>query len=109
MKRGDLVLTVPKGDYAKPRPAVVIQSDWLSPEHPSIIVCFITSDLQDALFYRSTLEPTTVNGLTKQSQIMIDKIQTLPRERIKKKLGSLTHEQLHQLDRSLALIVGLTG
>ena len=29
VKRGDIVTVALQGDYGKPRPAVVIQSDWI--------------------------------------------------------------------------------
>lgn len=108
MKRGDVVLVVPKGDYAKPRPSVVIQSDLMHADHPSVLVCFITSDLQQDSFYRLPVEPNETNGLVKPSQIMVDKIQAMPRARIKRKLGEVTELQLTSLDLSLSLIMGLT-
>ncbi len=37
MKRGDLVTIALPGDYGKPRPALVVQSDLFS-EHPSVTV-----------------------------------------------------------------------
>ena len=46
MERGDIIICVLNGDYGKPRPAVVIQSDLFNPTHASITVCpiNITSD-----------------------------------------------------------------
>jgi len=62
MKRGDIVTAAAQGDYGKPRPAVVIQSDRLA-ETDSVLVCLITSELRDALFHRVPLEPTAETGL----------------------------------------------
>ena len=45
MNRGDIVICVLKGDYGKPRPAVVIQSDLFNLTHTSITICPITSYL----------------------------------------------------------------
>ena len=39
MKRGDVVLVVVPGDYGKPRPAVVIQTDLVNDTHSSVVVC----------------------------------------------------------------------
>ena len=42
--RGDVVIIAQKGVYeGKPRPAVVIQSEALLADHPSISVCLIWS------------------------------------------------------------------
>ena len=43
MKRGDLVTVALSGDYGKPRPALVIQSD-LFDEHPSITILPVTGE-----------------------------------------------------------------
>jgi mRNA interferase MazF len=60
--RGDIVIVTAPGDYGKPRPALVIQSDRL-PSTGSVLVALMTSDLADAHIYRLTLEPTQANGL----------------------------------------------
>ena len=75
MNRGDVVLVAARGDSAgKPRPAVVIQSDLFNPTHDSVTLCLITSELRDAPLFRPDLKPTRENGLSKTSQVMVDKI-----------------------------------
>ena len=44
MKRGDLVVVSLKGDYGKPRPALIVQSD-LFDQHPSVTLMPVTSEL----------------------------------------------------------------
>lgn len=46
-RRGDLVTVSLPGNYGKPRPALVIQSDLLA-ELESVILYPITSDLKNA-------------------------------------------------------------
>ena len=77
MKRGDFITVVAPGDNGKPRPAIVIQSDWLKATD-SILVALLTSALVDAPFYRLQIEPTEENGLKAPSQIMVDKIIAMP-------------------------------
>jgi mRNA interferase MazF len=74
MERGDIIICALSGDYGKPRPAVVIQSDLFNPTHASITVCPITSHLIEAPLFRLSLVPNKLTGLTSVSQIMIDKI-----------------------------------
>ena len=62
MKRGDIVTVALASDYGKPRPAVVIQSDWLD-ETDSVLVCLFTSTVRDAPIFRLTVEPSPSNGL----------------------------------------------
>lgn len=77
LNRGDLVTVAIRGDYDKPRPALIIQSDLFA-EHPSITVLPVTSDLRAAPLLRLTVQPDPENGLLRTSQIMVDKAQTIP-------------------------------
>lgn len=107
MKRGDVVLVVAPGEYGKARPAAVVQSDIFNETHSSILVCLMSSDLQDAPLFRLTVNPTAENGLRAVSQIMVDKIVALRRDRIRAKVGSLDPETMLRLNRSLLLFLGL--
>ncbi|MEO7861828.1 MAG: type II toxin-antitoxin system PemK/MazF family toxin [Nitrospirales bacterium] len=109
MKRGDLVIVSAPGNYGKPRPAVIIQSDIFNETHASILVCLITSDQQDAPLFRIDVQPTEETGLKVASQIMIDKIVALRRERIAQHIGQINDETLIRLNRSLALFIGLAS
>jgi mRNA interferase MazF len=106
MKRGDLVIVSGPGDYGKPRPAVVIQSDSFPRDYPSIIVCQMTTHIADADF-RLTVEPRTENGLRERSQIMADKPMTLNRERVGERIGVLSSDEIARLNSVLAVVVGL--
>lgn len=105
MRRGDLVTIALQGDYGKPRPALVIQSD-LFDEHPSVTVLPITGELRDTPLFRILLEPDQHNGLLKPSQVMVDKAQTIPREKIGDTFGRLSHESLLSVNRALAVFLG---
>ena len=107
MNRGDVVIVSAQGDYGKPRPAVIVQSDSFNPTHASIIVCLMSSDLQDAPLFRLTIEPSDKNGLKAISQVMVDKLVALKRERISAPVGHLDDDQILALNRSLALFLGL--
>jgi mRNA interferase MazF len=105
-QRGDLVTVSLQGDYGKPRPALVVQSDLLA-GLDSVVLCPITSDLRDAAF-RVTVEPGPVNGLRALSQVMVDKLSTLPRAKISPPFGRLDAASLRAVDRALLLVAGLS-
>jgi mRNA interferase MazF len=107
MRRGDVVTVAAAGDYGKPRPAVVVQTDALPAEHASVVVCQMTSELNDAPEFRVTLEPTTGNGLRARSQVMADKPTTVRRERVGRTVGRLDEEDLARLNVALAFVMGL--
>jgi mRNA interferase MazF len=107
MKRGDIVLVALAGDYGKPRPAVVVQTDLVNDIHASVVVCPITSHLQDAELFRLTIEPSSDNGLQKISQIMVDKIVAVRRDKIRDPIGKIDEKLMIRVERSLAFWLGL--
>ena len=72
MCRGDLVIVAAPGDYGKPRPAVIVQSNAIPESHASVVICQLTSELAEADF-RVTIEPAPETGLQVRSQVMADK------------------------------------
>ena len=109
MKRGDVVVMVAQGDFGKPRPAVIVQTDMLNPTHSTILVCPISSNSYEAQLYRIKIAPTKMNGLKKPSHIMADKATALLKQRIKKRIGCLTEDELMELEKSLGFVLGLAG
>lgn len=106
MRRGDLVTVAAPGDYGKPRPALVIQSD-LFDALPSVALCLVTSELRNAPIFRITVDPGPDNGLRNISQIQIDKIVTVPRERVGSVIGRIDDATLLKVNRSLAVFAGI--
>jgi len=107
MKRGDVVTVAATGDYGKPRPAVIVQTDALPAEHASVVVCQMTADLSDARDFRVTIEPTEGNGLGARSQVMADKPATIRRERVGRAIGHLGNADIARLNVALAFVMGL--
>ena len=105
MKRGDLVTVALQGDYGKPRPALVIQSD-LFDEHPSVTILPVTSDLRETPIFRITVEPSAENGLSTTSQVMVDKAMTVSRRKIGVPFGHLSDTDLLAVTRALAVFLG---
>ena len=109
MRRGDLVTVAAPGDYGKPRPAVIVQSDAFPETHASVIVCPLTSDLDDALDFRVLIEPQPDNGLRLRSQVMVDKPLALRRHRVGKRIGQLGADDMSKVNAALAFVIGLAG
>ena len=106
MKRGDLATVALQGDLGRPRPALVIQSDFFS-KHPSVTVLPVTSTLQAAPLIRIAVEPNASNGLHQLSQVMVDKLQAVPRSRIGPVFGRVDGETMVAVNRALAVFLGL--
>jgi mRNA interferase MazF len=56
--------------------------------------------------FRITIQPTPENGLAKPSQVMVDKAQTVPRDRVGDRIGRLGHESMLAVERALMLFLG---
>jgi len=106
IRRGDLVTVAAAGDYGKPRPAVIVQTDAFPESHASVVVCQLTSELADAPDFRVTIEPTPENGLRATSQVMADKPVTLRRERIGQSIGRLGDQDMTRIGIALAFVMG---
>src|SRR3546814_11169655 len=68
-------------------------------ELESLVICPITSAVRDAAL-RITVEPDNANGLRVLSQVMVDKLSTLPRSKISKPFGRLDDERMKAVDRA---------
>ena len=106
MRRGDVVIVAATGDYGKPRPAVVVQTDALTKRHASVIVCQMTSQLVEAPDFRVAIDPSAANGLRTRSQIMADKPVTVRRTRIAEAIGRLDEGDVARLNIALAFVMG---
>jgi len=108
MRRGDVVTVAAAGDYGKPRPAVIVQTNAFPENHASVIVCQMTSDITDAPDFRVTLDPSAENGLRVKSQVMADKPVTIRRARIAREIGRLNQGEIALLNAALAFVMGLS-
>jgi mRNA interferase MazF len=100
--RGDIVIVATKGAYTgKPRPAVVVQSARFNPTHASVTVCPITSDCIDAPLFRVAVPPGDRTGLAVPSQVMADKVVSVPRSSIAQGVGRCDTAEMHAIDDAL--------
>lgn len=106
MRRGDLVTVAASGDYGKPRPALIVQSDWIL-NVDSVILCPLTTFERDAPLFRLTVEANALTGLRRPSQIMVEKIRSVRRTRCGPVIGCLDQATLAAFDELLAMVIGL--
>jgi mRNA interferase MazF len=107
IRRGDVVTVVLAGDYGKPRPAVVIQSDALNREEPdSFVVAPLTSSLTGQTRIRVAVTATAANGLELDSEVMTEKLSAVAQRRIGRTIGRLDPATLARVDQELLLVLG---
>lgn len=109
MKRGEIWTVAGGKDYAgKPRPVVILQDDRFDMT-ASVTVCAFTTDPTDAPLFRVPIEPSEGNGLRAACRLMVDKITTLPRARIGKRVGRLADEDMVRLNRAVLVFLGIAA
>lgn len=104
--RGDLVTISLQGDFGKPRPALVIQSDQFN-EHATVTVLPVTGTMVAAPLLRVTVHPDADNGLQKPSQVMVDKAMTVKRDKVGPAFGRIEADALVEVERCLAVFLGI--
>jgi mRNA interferase MazF len=108
LRRGDVVAVAGGGAYVgKPRPAVVVQSDLFNDTHASITLVPLTTTLVDAPLFRVPLAPSRTNGLRARSQAMVDKLTSVPRERVGRRLGNVASSDFERIESAMLLWLGL--
>jgi len=108
LRRGDIVVVAGAGYGAKPRPAVIIQSDPF-PSSPSLTVCLFTGSPTDAPLTRVAIAADERNNLRKPSALMVDKIMTVRRDQVGRQIGRLAADDMVRLNRALIVFLGLAG
>jgi len=109
LRRGDVVVCAPPGEYGKPRPAVILQADAFLEARESVTVCLITSTPVDAPLFRVPIEPGEESGLTVRSFAMADKVMTVSKSKLRRRLGCLSAQERRALDAAVGRWLGLSG
>jgi mRNA interferase MazF len=104
--RGDLVIISLQGDFGKPRPALIIQSNQFN-DHATVTVLPITSTMVAAPLLRVTVQPDPKNGLQKPSQVMVDKAMTIKRDKVGQAFGHIETDALVEVERCLSVFLGI--
>jgi mRNA interferase MazF len=109
VKRGEVWTAAGGKDYAgKPRPIVIVQDDRFDATS-SITICAFTRDPTDAPLFRLVVEPSEANGLDAVSRLMVDKITTMPKAKLGRRIGRLADDDMLRFNRALMIFLGLAG
>jgi mRNA interferase MazF len=109
MRRGEIWMVAGGSDYAgKPRPAVILQDDRFDAT-ASITICAFTTDPTDAPLFRPLILASADNGLHAACRLMADKVTTVPKTKVRTRIGHLGQEDVLRLNRALLVFLGLAG
>ncbi len=107
MKRGEIWSGAETADYArKPRPWIVIQSDRY-PETDSVLAVPLTSEPVDSPLLRIAVPKNDSTGLQTDSWAMLEKLTSMRRVRLRRRIGSVGDTEIAELERKLMVVLGL--
>lgn len=104
--RGDLATIAMQGEFGKPRPALMIQANLFN-EQLSTTVLPITSTLVAAPLLCVTVEQSAGNDLQKPSQVMVDKVMAVKRDKIGPAFERIEADVMVKVERSTAALLGI--
>lgn len=109
MRRGEIYTAAARGPYTgKPRPVLIVQDDRFDAT-ASVTICPFTTSPVEAPLLRLPIDPSDENGLDQHSQLMVDKVTTVPRSSLGDRLGKLRDDEFVALNRSLLVFLGLAS
>ncbi len=108
MRRGEIWTAAGSGYVGKPRPVVIIQDDRFDATS-SVTVCALTTDPIEAPLFRVPVTPDETNGIRDPSNLMVDKITTVPRTKLGEKIGRLGDDDIVRLGRAVVVFLGIAG
>jgi mRNA interferase MazF len=106
MKRGEIWTVAGFGYAGKPRPCLIVQNDAFEALQ-SVTVCLLTSNEAEAALFRIAIDPSPENGPRSASKLMTDKLMTVPRDKVRERIGVLEAHYLTALSSAIVVFLGL--
>ncbi len=93
-------------ETGKIRPVLIVQTNLLK-EHPSTIICPVTTNIAlESEILRVHIKKGTAN-LKKDSDIMIDQIRAIDNRRLTSKVGELPHDLQLKVKENIGIVLDL--
>jgi mRNA interferase MazF len=89
----------------KTRPVVVVQSDLLNNNHPSTIICPLTTHIHPQSDILRVHLRTGEGGLAEKSDIMVDQLRAIDNRRFIKRLGMIGRLSQKKLAENIQIIL----
>ncbi len=94
-------------EAGKVRPVIIVQTDLLNKEHPSTIICPITTNVKpDSEILRVHLRKSKF-GLKEDCDIMIDQVRAIDIKRLVKKVGEVDGKVGEKIRENLKVVLDL--
>jgi mRNA interferase MazF len=94
-------------EAGKIRPVIIVQTDLLNKEHPSTIVCPITTNVKPDLEILRVHLKKSKFGLKEDCDIMIDQVRAIDNKRLVKKVGEVDIDTADKMRENLKIVLDL--
>lgn len=111
IKRGDVYFAdlspVRGSEQGGQRPVLIIQNNIGNKYSPTVIIAAITAKIAKAKLPTHVEVEASKVGLIKDSVILLEQVRTIDKTRLIQKLGQLEDEVMVEVNRALAISLGL--
>lgn len=102
MKRGEIWNIAGSSDHA----AIVLQDDRFG-AMLTVTVCPLTQSSITSVYARPDIVPSAANGLSKLSRAMVDKVTTVAKSKLEKRIGSIDAAELARIEHAVRAFLGM--
>ena len=112
IKRGDIFYAelnpVIGSEQGGTRPVPIISNDRGNSHSPTIIIAAITGRTQTKAKLPTHTEVKDVEGLDRDSIILLEQIRTIDKQRLKNHMGTMPNNIMARVDKALAISLAMT-
>ncbi len=112
IKRGDIYYAelnpVVGSEQGGIRPVLIISNDIGNSHSPTVIIAAITGKTQTKAKLPTHTEVKDVEGLDRDSIILLEQIRTIDKQRLKNHMGTMPNNIMARVDKALAISLAMT-
>ena len=112
IKRGDVFYAelnpIVGSEQGGTRPVLIISNDIGNSHSPTVIIAAITGRTQTKAKLPTHTEVKDVEGLDRDSIILLEQIRTIDKQRIKNHMGTMPNNIMARVDKALAISLAMT-
>ena len=112
IKRGDIFYAelnpVVGSEQGGTRPVLIISNDIGNSHSPPVIIAAITGRTQTKAKLPTHTEVKDVEGLDRDSIILLEQIRTIDKQRLKNHMGTMPNNIMARVDKALAISLAMT-
>ena len=90
------------------RPVLIISNDIGNSHSPTVIIAAITGKTQTKAKLPTHTEVKDVEGLDRDSIILLEQIRTIDKQRLKNHMGTMPNNIMARVDKALAISLAMT-